>query len=92
MPACEVHVTYQNHQICVATTKWETARLYVDDELLDITSDLYASGVGPTLMGLFGANDAHIEIFIKPAMIGQVAIRVNGVWISGSQAYAVAPE
>jgi hypothetical protein len=92
MPACEVYVTYQNHQICVVRTNWATARLYVDDELLDITSDLYASGVGPTLMGLFGANDAHIEVFIKPAKSEQVAIRVNGVWICGNRAHAVASD
>ena len=66
--------------------------MHVDDELLDITNDLYASGVGPTLMGLFGANDAHIEVFIKPAKTEQVAIRVNGVWICGNQVYAVASD
>jgi hypothetical protein len=92
MPASELHVTYQNHQISVVRTRWETARLYVDDELLDITSDLYASGVGPTLMALCGENDAHIEVFIKPAKTEQVSIRVNGVWICGNQAYAVASD
>jgi hypothetical protein len=92
MPACELYVTYQNHQICVVRTKWETARLYVDDELLDFTNDLYMSEDGPTLMGLFGPNDAHIEVFIKRAKTEQVAIRVNGVWISGNQAYAVASD
>ena len=56
MPACEVYITYQNHQICVVRTNWETARLYVDDELLDINSDLYASGVGPALMGIFAVT------------------------------------
>jgi hypothetical protein len=65
--------------------------LYVDDELLDFTNDLYASEDAPTLMGLFGANEEHIEVFIKPAKT-EVAIRVNGAWISGNQAYAVASD
>jgi hypothetical protein len=92
MPDSELYVTYGNHQICVVRTKWETARLYVDDELLCTTNNLYASEDGPTLMGLFGANEAHIEMFIKPAKTGQGAIRVNFVWICGNQAYAVASD
>jgi hypothetical protein len=43
MPASELNVTYGKHQICVVRTRWESARLYIDDELLDSTNDLYAS-------------------------------------------------
>jgi hypothetical protein len=44
-----------------------------------------------TLVGVFGENDAfRIEVFIKPLKTAQVAIRVNGEWISGNQTYAVA--
>jgi hypothetical protein len=91
MPASELNVTYGKHQICVVRTRWESARLYIDDELLDSTNDLYGSEDEATLVGVFGENDAfRIEVFIKPLKTAQVAIRVNGEWISGNQTYAVA--
>ena len=90
MPASELNVTYGKHQICVVRTKWETARLYVDDELLDTTNDLYASEDEATLAGVFGEKNAYLEVFIKPLKTAEVAIRINGEWISGGQASAVA--
>ena len=69
---------------------WESARLYVDDELLDSTNDLYGSEDDATLAGVFGEKDEYIEVFIKPLNTAQVAIRINGEWISGNQTSAVA--
>jgi len=88
MPATELNLTHKNHQICVVRTPWESARLYVDDELLDPTNDLYASEAEATLSGVFGEKDDYIELFIKPLKNSQAAIRINGEWISGGQAYA----
>jgi hypothetical protein len=91
MPASELNVTYGKHRICVVRTRWESARLYIDDELLDSTNDLYASEDEATLVGVFGENEEFsIEVFIKPVKTAQVAIRVNGEWISDNQASAVA--
>lgn len=90
MPASELNITYGKHQICVVRTRWETARLYVDDELLDTTNDLYASEDEATLAGVFGEKNAYIEVFIKPLKTADVAVRVNGEWISDNQASAVA--
>jgi hypothetical protein len=91
MPASELNVTYGKHQICLVRTHWESARLYVDDELLDTTNDLYASEDEATLVGVFGENEEFsIEVFMKPLKTAEVAIRINGEWISGNQAYAVA--
>jgi hypothetical protein len=92
MPATELNFTHGKHQICVVRTPWESARLYVDDELLDTTNDLYASEDEATLAGVFGDKNDYIEVFIKPLKNSQAAIRVNGEWISGGQAYAVASD
>jgi hypothetical protein len=92
MPASELHLTYGKHRICVVRTPWESARLYVDDKLLDTTNDLYASEDEATLVGVFGEKDECIEVFIKPLKTGEVAIRINGEWISSDQAYAAASD
>jgi len=60
------------------------ARLFVDDQLLDATNDLYASGDEPTLAGAFG--DTIVEAFVKP--IGEAAIRVNGEYVTAAYAAA----
>jgi hypothetical protein len=91
MPANEWNVVYSNHAICVVKTKWGRARLYVDHELLDTTNDLYASEDEATLVGVFGKDDKfRIEVFVKPSGPSKAAIRVNGEWILGGQASAVA--
>ena len=83
----------RNIKFCVLRIRWESARLYVDDELLDSTNDLYASEDEATLVGVFGENEEfRIEVFTKPLKTAQVAIRINGEWISGGQAYAVASD
>ena len=93
MPASELNVSYGKHQFCVLRIRWESAHLYVDDELLDSTNDLYASEDEATLVGVFGENEEfRIEVFTKPLKTAQVAIRINGEWISGGQAYAVASD
>jgi hypothetical protein len=92
MPSSALNLSYGNHRICVVKTQWGTARLYVDDELLDTTNDLYASDAEARLVGVFGEKDECIEVFIQPLKTGEVAIRVNGEWISGDQAYAAASD
>jgi hypothetical protein len=91
MPISELNVSYSTHHICIVKTHWGSARLYVDDELLDSTIDLYASEDEATLVGVFGENEEfRIEVLIQPLKTAQVAIRINGEWISGGQASAVA--
>jgi hypothetical protein len=82
-------VEYAGHEIRVVATS-EAARIYVDNELLDITNDLYASEDEATLVGIFGDDDGlRIEVFIKPSSL-EAAIRVNYQWIVGDQLHAVA--
>jgi hypothetical protein len=64
----------------------------VDDELLDTTNDLYASEDEATLAGVFGEKDDYIEVFIKSLKNSQAAIRINGEWIFGGHAYAMASD
>jgi hypothetical protein len=68
----------------------EGARLYVDNELLDVTNDLYASEEEATLVGVFGEEgEIQIEVFVKPATL-EASIRVNDEWVVGDQLHAVA--
>jgi hypothetical protein len=61
----------------------EGARLFVDNELLDVTNDLYASEEEATLVGVCGEEDTlRIEAFVKAATL-EVAIRVNEQWVVG---------
>jgi hypothetical protein len=83
----ERSVDYAGHRIRVVA-KSEGARLYVDNELLDLTNDLYASEEEATLVGVFG-DGFQIEVFVKPATL-EVAIRVNEQWVVGGELHAVA--
>ena len=83
-------VTYGQHQIRVVRTSSDGARLYVDDELLDTSNDLFASGDEPTLVGTFGEPEMVVEVFVKPSE--KTAIRVNGKWVTGAQVYAAASD
>ena len=79
---------YQGHRIRVVANS-EGARLFVDNELLDVTNDLYASEEEATLVGVCGEEDKfRIEVFVKPATL-EGAIRVNEQWVVG-QLHAVA--
>ena len=61
----------------------EGARLFVHNELLDVTNDLYASEEEATLVGVCGEEDTlRIEAFVKAATL-EVAIRVNEQWVVG---------
>jgi hypothetical protein len=86
MPANELTVPYAEHEIRVVKTPTDGARLYIDDKLVDVTNDLYGSEDEPTLVGMFGDN-IQVEVFVKPT---QVSVRVDGKWLVGEQAYAVA--
>jgi hypothetical protein len=89
METKEQSVDYAGHQIRVVA-KSEGARLYVDNELLDLTNDLDASEDEPTLVGVFGEDDRfRIEVFVRPATL-ESSIRVNDQWIAGEQLHAVA--
>jgi hypothetical protein len=92
MPASELNVAYGKYQICVVKTEWGSARLYIDDELIDSTNDLYASDDEAALVGVFGEKDEYIEVFIKPLKTAEAAIRINGEWIGGDKVYAVASD
>jgi hypothetical protein len=82
-------VDYAGHRIRVVA-KSEGARLFVDNELLDVTNDLYASEEEATLVGVFGEEDGfRIEAFVKPVTL-ETAIRVNEQWVVGGQLHAVA--
>jgi hypothetical protein len=85
----EHSVDYAGHRIR-AIAKSEGARLYVDNELLDLTNDLYASEEEATLVGVFGEDDRfRIEVFVKPSTL-EAAIRVNEQWVVGGELHAVA--
>lgn len=88
MPANELTVFYANHEIRVVKTPTDGARLYIDGKLVDVTNDLFASEDEPTLVGMFGGN-TQVETFVKPT---QVSVRVDGKWLVGEQAYAVASD
>jgi hypothetical protein len=89
METKERSVDYAGHRIRVVA-KSEGARLYVDNELLDVTNDLYGSEDQATLVGVFGEGDKfQIEVFVKPPTL-QAAIRVNEQWAVGDQLHAVA--
>ena len=89
METKERSVDYAGHRIRVVA-KSEGARLYVDNELLVATNDLYASEEEATLVGVFGEEDKFlIEVFVKPATL-EVAIRVNDQWVVGGKLHAVA--
>jgi len=53
-----------------------------------LPNDLFASEDEPTLVGMFGDN-TQVEAFVKPT---QVSVRVDGKWLVGEQAYAVASD
>jgi hypothetical protein len=88
MPANELTVSYADHEIRVVKTPTDGARLYIDGKLLDVTNDLFASEDEPTLVGMFGDN-IQVEAFVTPT---QMSVRVNGEWVAGEQAYAVASD
>jgi hypothetical protein len=93
MPASELNVAYGKYQICVLKTEWGSARLYIDDELIDSTNDLYASEGDATLVGVFGKNESfRVEAFVRPSEHAEAEIRVNGEWVAGNQVYAVASD
>lgn len=92
MPANEWNIVRANHRIRVVKTESGGARLYVDDELLESTNDLYASEGEATLVGVFGANDEfRVEAFVRPTEYTQAEIRANE-WASGDKVYAVASD
>ena len=93
MQTNEWNVVHGTHHIRVVKTKSGGARLYVDDELLDTTNDLYASKGEATLVGGFGENDQfQIEAFVRVSQHAEAEIRVNGEWISGKKVYAIASD
>jgi hypothetical protein len=93
MTAKEWNVVYANHKIRVIKTSSDGARLYVDGDFLDTTNDLYASEGEPTLVGVFGENDEfQVEAFVRPSDDMETEVRVNGMWIAGSQVLAVASD
>lgn len=93
MPTHEWNIVHTNHQIRVMKTPSGGARLYVDDELIDTTNDLYASEGEATLVGVFGDNDEfRVESFVRPDDDTETEVRVNGKWIAGNQVLAVASD
>ncbi len=93
MAANQWNVAYAKHQIRVVKTSTDGARLYVDGELLDTTSDLYASEGEAPLVGVFGENDElRVEAFVSPSEDAEAEIRINGEWIAADKVYAVASD
>jgi hypothetical protein len=89
METKERSVDYAGHRIRVVA-KSEGARRYVDNELLNVTNDLYGSEEEATLAGVCGEDDkSRLEVMVKPATL-EVAIRVNEQWVVGDQLHAVA--
>ena len=93
MPANEWNASCAKHQIRVVKIPTDGARLYVDDELLDTTNDLYASEGEATVVGVFGENEEfRVEAFVRPSEHAEAEIRINGEWVAGNQVYAVASD
>jgi hypothetical protein len=89
----ESNVVHSQHEIRIMKTEAGGARLYVDDELLDTTNDLYASEGEATLVGVFGENDEfQVEAFVRPSEHTEAGIRVNSEWIAGDKVYAIASD
>jgi hypothetical protein len=88
MPANELTVSYAEHEIRVVKTPTDGARLYIDGKLIDVTNDPFESEDEPMLVGMFGDN-TQIEAFVNPP---QISVRVDGKWLVGEQAYAVASD
>jgi len=89
----EWNVSYAKHKIRVVKTATDSARLYVDGELLDTTNALYASEGEATLVGVFGENDEfRVEAFVRPSEHAEAEIRVNSEWVAGNKVYAVASD
>lgn len=86
-------VTRTKHQIRVAKTQCDGARLHIDDELLDTANGLYASEGEATRVGVFGENDEfRVEALGRPSEHTGAEIQVNGDWIVGDKVYAVASD
>jgi hypothetical protein len=94
MRSREWNLTHAQHKIRVMTTPSAGAKLFVDDELVDSTNDLYASGEEPTLVGVFGEDDEmfQIDVYIKPLETPLAEIRVNGEHIGGDPLLAIASD
>ena len=84
----ERSVDHLGHRIRVVANS-DGARLYVNNELLDLTNDLYASEEQATLVGVCGEEDGfRIEAFVKPVTL-ETAIRVKDEWVVGDKLHAV---
>ena len=94
MRARQLKLTYRDHNIEVTTTPSGGARLLLDEDLLDSTNDLCASGEEPTLVGVFGEGDEmfQIDVYIKPSETPLAEIRVNGEYIGGDLPLAIASD
>lgn len=87
------NVVHAKHQIRIVKTQSDGASLYVDDELIDTTNDLYASEGEATLVGVFGEDDQfQVEAFVRAPEHTEAEIRVNGEWVAGDKVYAIASD
>lgn len=57
----EGNVDHAKQQIRVVKTPSGGAHLYVEDELLDTSNDLYASEGAAILVGVFGPDETHTK-------------------------------
>jgi|HubBroStandDraft_1064217.scaffolds.fasta_scaffold420068_2 hypothetical protein len=55
---------YGVHDIQLISKDNGTAELYIDNELVDSTNDLYASETEPALVGMIG--DVQVSAFVTP--------------------------
>jgi hypothetical protein len=73
----ERSVDYAGHRIRVVANS-EGARLFVDNELLDVTNDLYASEEEATLVGVFGEEGTFREFINRDRSVGVADTSLDG--------------
>jgi len=79
MAATKWTVAYAKHQVRIVKTQFDGARLYVDNELIDTTNDLYANEGEATLVGVFGEDDEfRVEAFVRPSEHAEAELRIKG--------------
>ena len=85
MPIKELHTVYKGKKIRIKNTWLSGAKLYIDADCKDTTSDLIALGDKPILSSSIETIDGKeiIEVFIEAVFTTKIKILANGEMIAG---------